>query len=298
VGIDPRVRWPRAGFKGRVVPITYVNSSAAIKAFVGRARRRVLHLATQAQVFAGRCPAAHDPRAREVRRSRSCSCPISTWGATRPRRSGSMSPRERASMTRGGHAGRELGGSTAEQIERAEVILWAGHCSVHKLFRPEHCDQIREPIRARARRARQAEGVKILVHPECAHAKTPPCDGRCRSLGSRFRWARGWSPVRVLVLAHLQRAVPRHGVNGGGWAVVLADACTTLGSEFCEEHLMLSHRLGSLCHAPVSSRACWPTHRFGVLLGSRGNFGGDQPGFVARPLEARRNSREGTGTPL
>ena len=39
--------------------------------------------------------------------------------------------------------GDHLGGATAAQVLASEVILWAGHCSVHKLFRPEHCDALR-----------------------------------------------------------------------------------------------------------------------------------------------------------
>src|SRR6185369_17558455 len=43
------------------------------------------------------------------------------------------------------------------------VILWAGHCSVHKLFRPEHCDQIRSENGTKPANER----AKVLVHPEC-----------------------------------------------------------------------------------------------------------------------------------
>jgi quinolinate synthase len=52
----------------------------------------------------------------------------------------------------------ELGGNTREQLARARVLLWKGHCSVHQRFRPEHVD----------RRRQQLPSVKILVHPECA----------------------------------------------------------------------------------------------------------------------------------
>jgi quinolinate synthase len=50
-----------------------------------------------------------------------------------------------------------LGGNTAEQLERSKVILWKGHCSVHQMFRPEHVRLLRE----------KHPGIKILVHPEC-----------------------------------------------------------------------------------------------------------------------------------
>jgi quinolinate synthase len=50
-----------------------------------------------------------------------------------------------------------LGGSTEQQLERSKVILWKGHCSVHQMFRPEHVRMFRE----------KHPGIKILVHPEC-----------------------------------------------------------------------------------------------------------------------------------
>lgn len=51
----------------------------------------------------------------------------------------------------------DLGGNTDESIERSRVVLWKGHCSVHQMFRPEHVAQFRE----------KHPGIKILVHPEC-----------------------------------------------------------------------------------------------------------------------------------
>ena len=51
----------------------------------------------------------------------------------------------------------DLGGNTDEAIETSRVILWKGHCSVHQMFRPEHVHQFRQ----------QHPGIQILVHPEC-----------------------------------------------------------------------------------------------------------------------------------
>lgn len=51
----------------------------------------------------------------------------------------------------------ELGGNSAEAIERSKVVLWKGHCSVHQMFRKEHVDLFRQ----------KHPGIKILVHPEC-----------------------------------------------------------------------------------------------------------------------------------
>jgi quinolinate synthase len=49
------------------------------------------------------------------------------------------------------------GGLTPEQVRQARVLLWKGHCSVHGLFTPAQCDEIRrgDPV------------YNVLVHPEC-----------------------------------------------------------------------------------------------------------------------------------
>ena len=51
----------------------------------------------------------------------------------------------------------EMGGNSDEAIEKSKVVLWQGHCSVHQMFRPEHVSQFREKY----------PDIKILVHPEC-----------------------------------------------------------------------------------------------------------------------------------
>ena len=51
----------------------------------------------------------------------------------------------------------ELGGNTEAGLEKSKVILWKGHCSVHQMFRPEHVASFRE----------KHAGIQILVHPEC-----------------------------------------------------------------------------------------------------------------------------------
>jgi quinolinate synthase len=49
------------------------------------------------------------------------------------------------------------GGLTPERLRSARVILWKGHCSVHQRFLPEHVDNIRL----------RHPGIKVIVHPEC-----------------------------------------------------------------------------------------------------------------------------------
>src|SRR5260221_4296620 len=61
--------------------------------------------------------------------------------------------------------GRDPGGPQPAQLvggrggcDRARVILWKGHCSVHAKFLPEHVDHVRKTM----------PGVRVLVHPECS----------------------------------------------------------------------------------------------------------------------------------
>jgi quinolinate synthase len=49
------------------------------------------------------------------------------------------------------------GGVTPERLRAAKMILWKGHCSVHQRFLPEHVDRVR----------REEPGMQVVVHPEC-----------------------------------------------------------------------------------------------------------------------------------
>ncbi len=49
------------------------------------------------------------------------------------------------------------GGNSVEAIQRAKLILWKGHCSVHQMFQPSHVDYFRK----------QYPDAKVIVHPEC-----------------------------------------------------------------------------------------------------------------------------------
>ena len=103
-----------------VVPVTYINSSAAIKAFVGEQRRRRLHLVERrAPRSSGRGRAA----------SGSCSCPTSTWAGT-PRSRWAC----RSTTWRCGIPTRRGAGSTPAGGDAARLLLWKGHCSVHTRF--------------------------------------------------------------------------------------------------------------------------------------------------------------------
>ncbi|HKK21166.1 MAG TPA: quinolinate synthase NadA [candidate division Zixibacteria bacterium] len=60
----------------------------------------------------------------------------------------------------------DQGGLTADQIDRAKVILWKGHCHVHTNFTREHVELLRA----------EYPDIKIVVHPECPHEVVEAAD--------------------------------------------------------------------------------------------------------------------------
>ena len=126
-----------------ITPVTYINSAASLKAFVGRHGGIV-------------CTSSNAKAALEwafSRTSRVMFFPDQHLG--RNTAMGMGIPLEQ--MPVWDPYADELGGSTEEQIRDSRVILWKGHCSVHQMFRPEHVELARK----------NHPGIKILVHPEC-----------------------------------------------------------------------------------------------------------------------------------
>jgi quinolinate synthase len=147
-------RLAEVGIADRTVPVTYMNSSADIKGFVGRNRGVV-------------CTSSNAKRALE-------------WALARPRTSGAAGGPGKVIFLPDQHLGRNTavlelgmslddcvlydphkpgGGLTDEQLQRATMILWRGHCSVHGRFTLDCVTEVRERI----------PGVQVLVHPECRH---------------------------------------------------------------------------------------------------------------------------------
>ncbi len=126
-----------------VMPVTYVNSAASLKAFCGRRGGIVCTSANAAAVlqwaFARRRRVLFFP---DQHLGRNTALAMGVAAEQMP----VWDPREDA-----------LGGNTRQAIADSRVVLWKGHCSVHQLFLPAHVDQFRQ----------RHPGIKILVHPEC-----------------------------------------------------------------------------------------------------------------------------------
>ncbi|MDQ3754200.1 MAG: quinolinate synthase NadA [Acidobacteriota bacterium] len=125
-----------------VMPITYMNSSAAIKAFCGQHGGAVCTSSNAVPLF--------DKSLKEA--DKLFFFPDQHLGRNTGFKFGI--PLEQMALW---DPAKDLGGNTEEQLKNARLILWKGHCSVHGRFRAWHVDQVR----------REVPGINVLVHPEC-----------------------------------------------------------------------------------------------------------------------------------
>jgi len=141
-----------AGVADLTVPVTYMNSSADIKAFCGRQggavctssnARAVLEWAFRRGEKVLFLPDQHLGRNTAVR---DLGLDLADCVVYDPHRLG--------------------GGLDSEQLRAAKVILWRGHCSVHGRFTASAVDQVRARI----------PGVQVLVHPECTYEVVTKAD--------------------------------------------------------------------------------------------------------------------------
>jgi quinolinate synthase len=123
-------------------PITYINSTAALKAFCGEHEGTVCTSGNADRVLSWAFK----------KRPRVLFFPDQHLGRNTAKRMGI--PLDEMTVW---DPRRPLGGNDIETIKRARVLLWRGHCSVHQMFTTAHVDYFR---------ARDPE-IKILVHPEC-----------------------------------------------------------------------------------------------------------------------------------
>jgi quinolinate synthase len=142
----------RLGITKRTIPITYMNSSAAIKAFTGENggtvctssnAERAMRWAFEKGEKIFFLPDQHLGRNTAVLRLglKLTDCVVwNPWKAN--------------------------GGLTDDEIRGAKVILWRGHCSVHGRFTLENVNEVRSRV----------PGIKILVHPECQYEVVSAAD--------------------------------------------------------------------------------------------------------------------------
>ncbi len=128
-----------------IIPVTYMNSAAALKAFCGRHggivctssnAREVVKWAFQRGRRVLFFPDQHLGRNTGLKLGLTLD-EMPLWDYTRPFGS--------------------LGGNTPQQLERSRIVLWKGHCSVHLRFSVQQIEKAR----------RDHPGIIVIVHPEC-----------------------------------------------------------------------------------------------------------------------------------
>jgi quinolinate synthase len=148
----------------RIIPVTYMNSAASLKAFVGRHGGAVCTSSNAQAVLSWALDAPDGGGGKggrggtegeaEARGDKVLFFPDQHLG----RNTGFQLGYSEADM-RVWNPRLERGGLEEADIKDATLLLWKGHCSVHQRFRPAHVD---------AFRAEHPDGI-VLIHPECAH---------------------------------------------------------------------------------------------------------------------------------
>ncbi len=139
----------------RIVPVTYMNSSAALKAFVGQHGGAVCTSSNARAVLTWALGTRDEiSRGAPTRGDKVLFFPDQHLGRNTGYQLGWGEDDMRVWNPR-----RELGGLQEADVKEATLLLWQGHCSVHQRFRPIHID---------AFRAEHPDGM-VVVHPECAH---------------------------------------------------------------------------------------------------------------------------------
>ena len=141
-----------AGVADVTIPITYMNSSAAIKAFTGQHGGSV-------------CTSSNAERSMRwafERGEKILFLPDQHLGRNTAVRDLGLSLDDCVVY----NPNRPNGGLTVEQMQQAKVLLWRGHCSVHGRFTAECVDDVRERV----------PGINVIVHPECSYEVVEKAD--------------------------------------------------------------------------------------------------------------------------
>jgi quinolinate synthase len=142
----------KIGVAPQTTPVTYMNSSAAIKSFTGEHggtictssnAEKSLRWAFEKSEKVLFLPDQHLGRNTAVRSLGLSIDDCVLWNPWKP-----------------------MGGLTEDEIRGAKMILWRGHCSVHGRFTRESIDELRARI----------DGIQIIVHPECQHEVVTAAD--------------------------------------------------------------------------------------------------------------------------
>jgi quinolinate synthase len=203
----------RAGLAGDTIPVTYINSTAAIKAFCGEHGGLV-------------CTSSSARAAME-------------WAFARGKRILFLPDQHLGRNT--GHAmgipleemvvwdpwavqiGSFWGGQTQERLAASRILLWKGHCAVHQRFLPSHVDQVRAKY----------PGIQVIVHPECRYEVCQKADalGSTEQLIALVERAPAGTIFAIGTEIHLVNRLAKQFAPKGKKIITLDDTgclCTTM----------------------------------------------------------------------
>ncbi|WP_242617798.1 quinolinate synthase NadA [Edaphobacter modestus] len=198
----------RAGITDDLVPLTYMNSAAAIKAFCGE-RGGLVCTSSNARgafewAFARGSKILFLPDQHLGRNTAfAMGIPLSEMVVWDPYQIN--------------------GGLAPDRLRAAKVILWKGHCSVHQRFLPEHVDRIR----------RERPEMQVIVHPECRWEVCQKADalGSTERIIEVIEKAPEGSSFAVGTEIHLVNRMAKRFAPLGKEVITLDDAgclCTTM----------------------------------------------------------------------
>jgi quinolinate synthase len=201
------------GLAGEIIPLTYMNSTAAIKAFCGEKGGLV-------------CTSSNARAAFE-------------WAFERGKRILFLPDQHLGRNT--GYAmgipldemvvwdpwaiqiGQSQGGQTKQSLAASRILLWKGHCAVHQRFLPSHVDAVRAKY----------PGIQVIVHPECRFEVCQKADalGSTERLIALVEQAPAGTMFAVGTEIHLVNRMARRFAAEGKKVITLDDTgclCTTM----------------------------------------------------------------------
>ncbi|MGA3134545.1 MAG: quinolinate synthase NadA [Terracidiphilus sp.] len=198
----------RLGLANETIPLTYMNSTAAIKAFCGERNGLVCTSSSARAAF--------------------------EWAFARSKRILFL-PDQHLGRNTGFAMGIPLdemavwdpwaiqGGQTKEKLAASRILLWKGHCAVHLRFLPSHVDAVRAKY----------PGVQVIVHPECRWEVCQKADalGSTEQLIARVEQAPVGTMFAVGTEIHLVNRMARRFAAEGKRVITLDDTgclCTTM----------------------------------------------------------------------
>jgi len=204
----------------RVIPVCYMNSTAAIKAFCGQHGGAVCTSSNCDKVFKWALSGGDTPL-KDGEQVKILFLPDQHLGRNTAAQMGCdvttgtcvWDPRD-ADF---------LGGNHEDTLLNATYILWKGHCSVHMLFRPEHVDQARA----------QQPDIHVIVHPECRYEVCQKADstGSTERIMQAIQNAKPGSHWAIGTEVHMVNRLAQEAKERGVHVRMLSDCqclCTTM----------------------------------------------------------------------